>query len=61
MARRLSTIISDLEHAMADLEILASIEEDKDGFQPGRAQRVGTLSSAAGGVSQVLGNLRGLL
>lgn len=58
--RRLSTIIADLEHAVADLEILASAEEDKDGFQPGRAHRVGQLQAAAGGISQVLGQLRSL-
>lgn len=60
MARRLSTIIADLEHAVADLEILASAEEDKPGFQPGRAHRVGQLQAAAGGIAQQVGNLRGV-
>lgn len=60
MARRLSTIIADLQHAVADLEILASQHEDKDGFTPGRAQRVGALQSAAGGIAQVIGQLEGL-
>lgn len=58
--RRLSTIIADLEHAVADLEMLASSIEDKPGMVPGRAQQIGQLQSAAGGIAQVVGNLHGL-
>jgi hypothetical protein len=45
--RRLSTVIASLRDAACDLEMIASVLEDKDGMVPGRAHLVSQLRSAA--------------